>query len=101
LLVATSAIYCWVPSVKLTWRLLTPGSVVATAGWVVATQGLRLYAENFGRFNETYGALGGVVVLLVWLYLTGTLLLTGGEIDSVIYRASTGYRPRSEEPTPI
>ena len=61
-------------------------------GWVVAMQGMRLYIESFAkaRYNETYGALGGVVVLLVWFYMTGTLLLTGGQINGIIHRAAVG-----------
>jgi len=54
------------------------------------TQGFRIYVKNFGKYNETYGALGGVVVLMVWLYLTGALLLMGGQINSIIHRAATG-----------
>lgn len=88
LLISTSVIYWIVPSVSLRWYFLSPGSVFATTGWVVVTQGFRAYVENLGRYNETYGALGGVVVLMIWLYLTGSLLLMGGQINSVIHRAA-------------
>ena len=67
---------------------MSPGSLFATTGWVVVTQGFRIYVENFARYNETYGALGGVVVLLIWLYLTGSLLLAGGQINAVIHCAA-------------
>ena len=97
MLIATSVIYWSVPSVKLPWCWLSPGSVFATAGWVGVTQAFRVYVENFGRYNETYGTLGGVVVLMIWLYLTGALLLMGGQINSVIYRAAT----RSDGPPPL
>lgn len=87
MLAATSIIYWLIPSLKLPWYLVSPGSLFATAGWVAATQGFRIYVESFGRYNETYGALGGVVVLMIWLYLTGALLLMGGQINAVIHQA--------------
>ncbi len=91
MLIATSVIYWMVPSVRLPWCWLSPGSVFATAGWVAVTQGFRLYVENFARYNETYGTLGGVVVLMIWLYLTGAVLLMGGQINSVIHRAASRH----------
>lgn len=88
MLLATSVIYWLIPGTKVRWHALSPGSLFATIGWVGVTQGFRIYVENFARYNETYGALGGVVVLLVWLYLTGSLLLAGGQINAVIHRAA-------------
>jgi membrane protein len=88
MLLATSVIYWLIPGTKVRWHAVSPGSLFATTGWVGVTQGFRIYVENFARYNETYGALGGVVVLLVWLYLTGSLLLAGGQINAVIHRAA-------------
>jgi membrane protein len=84
----TATVYCLVPNVKLPWYWLSPGSVFAVMGWMVVSQGFRLYVENLGQFNETYGALGGVMVLLIWLHLTGAVLLMGGQINGVIHRAA-------------
>ncbi|MBT6153170.1 MAG: YihY/virulence factor BrkB family protein [Planctomycetaceae bacterium] len=96
MLIATSVVYWLVPSVKLPWYWVSPGSLFATVGWIVTMQGMRLYIENIAsaRYNETYGALGGVVVLLVWLYMTGTLLLTGGQINGIIRDAATGQNEK-------
>lgn len=99
ILIATATVYWLIPSVKLPWHWISPGSLFATVGWIVVTQGFRLYVENFSRYNETYGALAGVVVLMVWLYLTGAVLLMGGEINSVVHQAiakKRGKEPLSE-----
>lgn len=90
MLIAASVVYWIIPTVKVGWYFISPGSLFATVGWVLAMQGMRLYIENFAqaRYNETYGALAGVVVLLVWFYMTGALLLTGGQINGIIHRAA-------------
>lgn len=86
-LLATSMIYRLAPSVRQRWAPLSVGCLVATAGWVLISLGLRYYVVNFGRYNEIYGALGGVVVLMLWLYLTGIVLMLGGKVNAVIYHA--------------
>ncbi|MEX1095842.1 MAG: YihY/virulence factor BrkB family protein [Planctomycetales bacterium] len=88
ILLAASVTYWAIPSVRPRWRLVTPGTVFATTAWLLVTQGFRLWVENFGTYNEAYGTLAGVVVLLMWLYLTGSVLLIGGQIDGVIHIAA-------------
>jgi membrane protein len=83
----STTIYSLVPNVKIPWYWFSPGSVFAVAGWVACTQGFRIYVEDFATYNTTYGALGGVIVLIVWLNLTGAILLMGGQINGVIHRA--------------
>lgn len=88
LLLCTSAIYRLMPAVKLPWHWLSPGNVAAVGGWMLLSQGLRFYMTYFGQYNKTYGTLAGVIVLLLWFYLTGAMLLLGGLINGVIYRAA-------------
>ncbi len=88
MLIASTIIYQQAPGVRQPWYWITPGSVFATLAWVTLTQGLRIYVENFARYNETYGALGGVVVLMIWLYLTGSVLLLGAQVNGVIHQAA-------------
>lgn len=64
------------------WEWLTPGSLLATAGWVVLTLGFGLYVSRFGHYNATYGSLSAVIVLLTWLYLSSYLFLLGAELNS-------------------
>ncbi|MCH9654774.1 MAG: YihY/virulence factor BrkB family protein [Planctomycetes bacterium] len=88
MLISTSVIYWSVPSVKLPWKLFTPGSLFVVISWVIMLQGFRYYVENMAHYNETYGTLGGFIVLLAWLYMTGAILMMGGEINGVIYRSA-------------
>lgn len=60
------------------------GAVVGTVLWIVVTAGFRFYISNFGNYSETYGVVGGVMVLLIWLYLTALTILFGGEVVDVL-----------------
>jgi membrane protein len=84
LLIATAFLYWAAPNVKLPFRILTPGALVFIVGWLAMSYGFGLYVSNFGSYNATYGALGGIVVLLVWFYLTSFLLVLGVEINAVL-----------------
>jgi membrane protein len=64
------------------FRWVSPGSVVAVAVWIVASAGFAFYVANFGSYNETYGTLGGVVVFLVWLWITNVAVLLGAELNA-------------------
>ncbi|WP_165700693.1 YihY/virulence factor BrkB family protein [Alienimonas californiensis] len=86
LLAAVSLVYTFVPSCRLRWTPLSPGGALFAATFLVSTQAFRLYIQTFGRYSDTYGVLAGVVVLMTWLWLTGTLLLFGGQVNSVIHR---------------
>lgn len=69
------------------WRWLTPGSAVGLLGWVLGSFALRLYLHWFDSFSLTYGSLGAVIILLLWFYLTGLMLLIGAEVNSEIEAA--------------
>ena len=82
-MVALAVVYRYAPDrdePRFTWVGL--GSIVATVLWVVGSAGFSLYVSNFGSYGETYGALAGVVVLLLWLFLTSFIVLLGAEINS-------------------
>jgi membrane protein len=68
------------------FRWITPGSIVAVVVWIAASLGFGFYVANFGSYNNTYGALGGVVIFLVWLYLTNSAVLLGAELNAEIER---------------
>ena len=68
------------------WRWISPGSLVAAALWLLGSVLFALYVRNWGSYNETYGALGGVVILLMWFYLSGYIIILGAEINSEVER---------------
>jgi len=71
------------PNVKLAgFRWVTPGALFALVVWLLASVGFAFYAANFGSYNKTYGALGGLVVFLVWMWITNTALLLGMELNA-------------------
>jgi membrane protein len=98
-LVATAIglIYYFAPDVDQDWVLLTPGSVVATLLWLIGSLGFRFYVVNFGSYNETYGAIGGVMVLLLWLYLSGLCVIVGAEMNAEIEHASAHGKAAGEK----
>ena len=73
---------------------MTPGSAVALVAWLLVSGGLRLYVQYVGNYNATYGSIGGVILLLLWLYVSGVVLLVGAEIDSEIEAAAREARAR-------
>lgn len=66
------------------WRATLIGAVVGSGLWVLGTLGFRLYVANFANYGRTYGFVGGIVVLLLWLYLTATAILFGGEVAATL-----------------
>ncbi len=77
-------VYYLAPAVKRRWHWFTPGSVFALLAWLATSFGLRVYLKYFGNYNATYGSIGGVIILMLWLYLSGVALLVGAQINSEI-----------------
>ncbi|MEU2393482.1 YihY/virulence factor BrkB family protein [Streptomyces sp. NPDC007369] len=82
------------------FRWVTPGSFLALVIWMIASTGFAFYVANFGSYNKTYGTLAGVIVFLVWLWITNLAILLGLEFDAemVRQRAVAGGHPADEEP---
>ncbi|MET9961382.1 YihY/virulence factor BrkB family protein [Streptomyces sp. NPDC006326] len=82
------------------FRWITPGSFLALVIWMIASAGFALYVANFGSYNKTYGTLAGVIVFLVWLWITNLAILLGLEFDAEMSRerAIAGGLPARDEP---
>ena len=81
------------------WRWITPGAGVACLLWIAGSLGFGYYASNFGSYNETFGALGGVIILLMWMWLSAYIILLGAEIDAEIEaQAKQNPAPASTDP---
>ena len=69
-------------------KVLLKSSAIAAGLWLLATLGFRLYIDNFGSYSATYGFVGAVMVILLWMYVTSTVILVGGEISSEMERTA-------------
>jgi membrane protein len=74
------------------WLWLTPGALAGCAAWIAASIGLSIYVENFADYNAAFGALAGVILLLVWLWISAFIVLLGAEINSAV----EAHGPRSQ-----
>jgi membrane protein len=96
---AIGFIYYFAPDVDQDFVWITPGSVLATLLWLVGSLAFRYYVVNFASYNETYGTIGGVMVLMLWLYLTGLVIVVGAEMNAEIEHASPhGKKPGEKVP---
>ncbi len=86
LMLAVAAFYWAAPAGTRPFEWLTPGALLFVVGWLAVSVGFAQYVARFGSYEATYGTLGGVVVLMVWLYLTAYLLLFGAELNAVVVR---------------
>jgi membrane protein len=93
-LVGIMLVYQLAPAARQHWRRVTPGAIFALAGWLLVCYALRLYVRYFGNYNATYGSIGGVILLMLWFYLSSLALLVGAEINSQIRRAEIEGPPR-------
>jgi membrane protein len=96
LLFSFSIIYAWAPDWKRRrWRWFTPGTAFGVFGWLLASLGFRVYLHFFNSYTLTYGSLGAVIILLIWFYISGLMLLLGAEIDSQLCTSEDGsVRPK-------
>lgn len=86
MLTAIAFLYWAAPNAHLPFQLITPGAVLFTGAWLLVTVLFGWYVSHFASYNATYGALGGVVALMVWFYLTAYLMLAGAELNAMLAR---------------
>jgi membrane protein len=89
MLLAFALIYYFAPDLSdQNWKWLTPGSSIGVALWLLASFAFKGYLHFFDSYSKTYGSLGAVIILMLWLYLTGLAVLIGGEVNSEIENAA-------------
>jgi membrane protein len=93
LVVLGAIVFKLLPNVKQKWSHVFVASAITTLLWIVATMLFRLYVQNFGSYNKTYGTIGGVIVLLTWMYYSMFVLLVGGELASELHQGSGATAP--------
>jgi membrane protein len=81
-------VYYFAPDAEQDWAWITPGAVLGTVLWLIVSLVFRLYVVNFTDYNASYGAVGSVIVLLLWFYVSGIALVIGAELNAEIEHAS-------------
>ena len=101
LLVGLAVLYRYGPDrANARWRWITPGAVLAAILWLLASMAFSIYTANFGRYNETYGSLGAIVVVMLWLVISAAAVLLGAELNAELNgkRAGTPRRGVPSDP---
>ncbi|MBA2524307.1 MAG: YihY/virulence factor BrkB family protein [Pyrinomonadaceae bacterium] len=89
MLFAFAMIYYFAPDVRdQKWIWITPGAVLGVVLWLLVSFGFRLYLNYFDSYSNTYGSLGAVIILMLWLFFTGAAVLVGGEVNAEIEHAA-------------
>jgi membrane protein len=103
---AVALIYYFAPDAEQPFRWITPGGFIGVALWVIASIIFRFYVTNFGSYDETYGSIGAVIVLLLYLYISSLMILFGAELNATLVRMKEeisgeqilGAEPAHEKP---
>lgn len=88
-----AVLYYALPDVEQDFKFITPGSIMGVVVWVIASWGFSLYVANFGKYEATYGSVGGIIVMLLWMWISSVVLLFGAEVNAVIeHKSEEGKR---------
>ncbi len=98
LLTSFALIYSFAPNhTPFSWKWITPGAVTAIVLWVLFSAGFRIYLHYFDSYSKTYGSVGAIIVLLLWLYLTALVILIGGVVNAVGEKLSNNKSEAAKE----
>ena len=97
LLLGFAIIYKFGPNVEQKFRFITPGSVLGVALLIIASLGFAWYVNNFADYSKTYGSIGAVIILMLWLYITGLVILFGSEINALLEHYSPEGKRKGEK----
>lgn len=92
--IALALLNYFAPDAEQDWEWITPGAVLSTVLWLIASLAFKIYLANFADYNATYGSLGGVIVLMLWFYISALAVLVGSEMNAEIEHSS----PHGKDP---
>lgn len=90
-------IYKYAPDINKTWRLASPGSILATFLSILGTIGFSMFVNNFGRYNALYGSIGTIIVLMSLIYINSLILLVGYELNVSIHSLQAMAEHRAQQ----
>lgn len=96
LMLGLALIYYLAPNVRQKFAFITPGSVIGVLVLMLASLGFAWYAQNFGDYSATYGSIGAVIVLMLWLYIAGLVILFGSEVNALIEHHAADGKEKGE-----
>lgn len=97
LLLGFAMIYRYAPNVEQKFRFVTPGSVLGVTLLILVSLGFAIYTSNFADYSATYGSIGAVIILMLWLYIAGLVILVGSEINALIEHYSSKGKRKGEK----
>lgn len=97
LLLGFALIYKFAPDVEQRFAFITPGAVLGTVLLAAGSIAFTIYIQNFGDYNATYGSIGAVIILMLWLYLAGLVILIGSEINALVEHYSAEGKRKGEK----
>jgi membrane protein len=85
--IAVDLVFHFAPNRSVRWVWVTPGALLATMLWIASSFAFKLYVVNFGNYTATYGAIGAVIVAMLWFYVSSLAILVGAELNGVLEHA--------------
>ncbi|MBO0601694.1 YihY/virulence factor BrkB family protein [Sporosarcina sp. E16_3] len=79
-----SLIYWLVPNLKIQFKSILPGALFATVGWILTSFAFSFYVGSYANYSSTYGSIGAIIVLMIWLYFSAIILMLGGQLNAVM-----------------
>ncbi|MGM0899129.1 MAG: YihY/virulence factor BrkB family protein [Bacillota bacterium] len=99
--IVCAVIYWLAPNVRINFVAVLPGAAFASIGWLALSFLFSIYINNFGNFSATYGSIGGIILLLLWLYLSAMILIIGGQINAVMQGRRNSRKRIAEKKTAL
>ena len=86
ILILFTILYSVAPNVKTKLKSVLPGAIFTSVIWLLGSFAFGFYISNFGNYSKTYGSIAGIIILLIWLYLTSFIIIIGAEINAIIHQ---------------